>query len=311
MTQERIPNFLVIGPSKAATTSLFHYLCQHREVYLSPIKNPKFFYDDYREVDCPGGGYTLDDYESGIPYNGRKVTDLREYLRLFDAWSGQQAAGEISPGYLTYAKSARLISEFNRDIRLIAILRDPVKRAYSNYTHLVSKSMEDRPFIRALEEEPVEEPVGVLTESTKYIREGLYYRNLTRFLQYFGREQILTCWFDELASQPRQTLLRIFRFLGLKDDEPITTNIAHNVTRYSRSGRLSKVLRQSGRSIARSVPRPLKRHLVWIRSRLLDFNSYKPEPMSRAERSRAIDFFREDTQRLQELLKVDLSGWMQ
>ncbi len=311
MTQERIPNFLVIGPSKAATTSLFHYLRQHPEVYLSPIKNPKFFYDDYREIDCPGGGYTLEDHQSGAPYLGRKVTDLREYLRLFDGWCGQKVAGEISPGYLTHAKSARLISEFSNYMRLIAILRDPVQRAYSNYTHLVAKAMEGRPFIRALEEEPVDEPIGVLTESTTYVREGLYFRNLMRFLQYFDREQILICWFDEFVSQPRRTLRHIFRFLGVKEDAPITTDIAHNVTRYSRSGRLNKVLSQSGRSIARSVPRPLRRHLVSIRSRLLDFNSYKPEPMSRAERSRAIDFFREDTERLQELLKVDLSGWMQ
>src|SRR4051794_34967159 len=110
-----LPNFLIIGAAKAGTTSLYHYLRQHPDVYMSTIKEPNYF--------C---------FEEQLPEYA-PVRTLAEYESLFDGASSQPAVGEASTQYLNSAAAPRRIANILPNVRLIVSLRNPADRAYSSY----------------------------------------------------------------------------------------------------------------------------------------------------------------------------------
>ncbi len=122
------PNFLIIGALKAGTTSLFNYLMQHPQIYMSPVKEPKFF--------ALVGEY-LDPKKREIL--GKCVVDIEEYRALFDNVTTEKAIGEASAIYLSSRRAPGRIQHYILNVKLIAILRDPVERAYSHFLHNVRK----------------------------------------------------------------------------------------------------------------------------------------------------------------------------
>ena len=113
----RLPNFLVIGAAKAGTTTVYQYLKQHPQVYMSPRKEPHFF-----------------------SKNGTKdypIPTLEDYQALFQEASDEIAIGEASTSYLTHPQTAERIQYHIPHAKLIAILRDPANRTYSLYIMLL------------------------------------------------------------------------------------------------------------------------------------------------------------------------------
>ena len=127
-----LPNFLILGAQKAGTTSLFDYLGQHPEVYPSPIKETHFF--DH--------GGVRQTYAGPVRIPGPKIKSLEEYEGLFDGVRDEKAVGEATPTYLYLPGVAERIRHHVPEARLIAILRDPVERAYSGYQHAVRNGRE-------------------------------------------------------------------------------------------------------------------------------------------------------------------------
>src|SRR5215218_4707583 len=121
-----MPNFLIIGAGKSGTTSLYHYLGQHPEVFMSPMKEPKFFCFEGERPNFRGPG---DDEE----INRKCVTTIDAYRALFDGVACEKAVGEASSMYLYYPKAPERIDHHVAGVRLIAVLRNPVDRAYSSY----------------------------------------------------------------------------------------------------------------------------------------------------------------------------------
>ncbi|MEQ8999686.1 MAG: sulfotransferase domain-containing protein [Coleofasciculus sp. B1-GNL1-01] len=112
-----LPNVLVIGAAKAGTTTVYQYLKQHPQVYMSPRKEPHFF-----------------------SKNGTKnypIPTLEDYQALFQGASDEIAIGEASTSYLTHSKAAERIQCHIPNAKLIAILRDPAYRTYSLYIMLL------------------------------------------------------------------------------------------------------------------------------------------------------------------------------
>jgi len=114
---EKWPNFFIVGPTRAGTTSLWNYLKQVSGVYMSPVKEPAHF--------NPNTNYTR---FSTIP-----IRDKKKYLELFKDVKDETAIGEASPTYLADPQTPYLIHEVVPDARIIIILRDPVERAFSEY----------------------------------------------------------------------------------------------------------------------------------------------------------------------------------
>ena len=141
-----LPNFLVIGAAKAGTNALFHYLRQHHQVYMSPWKEPKFFAFESRDELTFRAANGRE-----APVNATVILDRQEYEQLFDGARGELALGEASPHYLYVEKAPARIKALVPEMKLIAVLRNPVDRAFSSYLHLVRDALEPLDFGTALD----------------------------------------------------------------------------------------------------------------------------------------------------------------
>src|SRR3989344_7184694 len=105
----RLPNFLIIGATKAGTTSLHHYLGQHPDIFVAPTKETNFFAQ-----------------ESALCFTGRTVSLPEEYAAQFAAATTQKAIGESSPAYLAVPLAPERIARMLPHAKLIVILRNPI-----------------------------------------------------------------------------------------------------------------------------------------------------------------------------------------
>ncbi|RCX30352.1 sulfotransferase family protein [Thioalbus denitrificans] len=191
------PNFILVGAAKSGTSSLYHYLRQHPEVFMSREKEPHFF--------------------APAKWCGHPVPDRAEYERLFDGAGGCRAVGEASTGYLYYEDSPDRIHALVPGCRIVAVLRNPVDRAFSGWCHEVREGLETVSFEQALDEEE-QKGLRVIRGgdfSFNYIRQGFVAGNLARYIELFGRERVLILFYDDLERDPDAFMARLFRFLGV------------------------------------------------------------------------------------------------
>lgn len=174
-----VPNFLYVGTSKAGSTWLFNALARHPEVYLASSKG-LYYFDEH--------------FDHGPQW----------YLNHFSAAEGKPAVGEISHSYLSSPEVAARIAEFNPEMRLLACLREPVDRAFSDYLDLVKNGQYDGPFSSALERFP------------RLLDRGRYATHLQRYLDRFAGEQIHVSLFDDLRKDPQAYADEVFTFLGIR-----------------------------------------------------------------------------------------------
>ena len=128
-----LPNFLIIGAAKSGTTSLYSYLNQHPQVYFSPFKEPRFFALEGKEVNYQGPSQVV---------NQKAINTIDEYEKLFAGVTDEVAIGEASTLYLYSPEAPAKIKQYIPQVKLIAILRNPIDRAYSGYCHLVRDGYE-------------------------------------------------------------------------------------------------------------------------------------------------------------------------
>ena len=202
------PDFVVIGAMKCGTSTLFERLRQHPQIVPSHRKEVHFF-DLHYEA---GERW----YRAQFPYT----------------WNVPQGAisGEASPFYLLCPPIAERIHAFNPNMRLIALLRDPVERAISHYFHALRSGKETLPIMDALdaeEERTADAWQRALQGHCSYDREliwfsyqrrGLYLEQLQRYWQVFDREQLYIDSSNRLFDDPADCLADIFGFLGVDAD---------------------------------------------------------------------------------------------
>ncbi len=130
-----MPDFLIIGAPKAGTTAMHAALTQHPEVFMSQPKEPKYWLCDDAPPPAwrgPGDRHSQQEW----------VWRRREYERLFEPAAAGQMRGESTAFYLWNRGAHRRIAEHLPDVKLIAVVRDPIDRAYSNWMHLWSDGLE-------------------------------------------------------------------------------------------------------------------------------------------------------------------------
>jgi hypothetical protein len=177
-----LPNFLVIGAQKAATTSIYFLLKSHYDVFMAEKKELHFFNTDYN-------------HQRG----------LRFYSSYFLGWKGEKAIGEATPGYLHNPEVPKRIYDAIPNVKLIVSLRDPIDRAYSAYVMQQSKGSEfpGRSFEEAVKATP------------EYIEFGRYHKHLLRYLNYFSKTQFCILLYEELKTDPHKFYKSIFDFLEI------------------------------------------------------------------------------------------------
>jgi len=298
-----LPNFLVIGAGKAGTTSLHHYLRQHPDIYMSPIKETNFFAYD------PGGVHPWIQSDASL----FPVTAMEDYKRLFRRGRHKLARGEVSPMYLWHPAAPGNIHAHLPDATLIAILRNPVERAYSSYMMKVSQNRERRTFAKAVEEETLlaDRMGGWPAGRDFYIGLGFYYRQLTNYTRLFRRDQMNIFLYEEFKENPVGVLRQIWSALGLRAAQVPEFPAVHNPSGLPKNRFIHFLLqpRRLTKRIRRHLPSkihdPLFDLLMGIKAR----NLVKP-PLEPAPRSRLLEIFREDIVQLQSLLGRDLLDWL-
>ncbi len=310
-----MPTFLIVGAMKAGTTTLYRLLDQHPDVYVSPIKEPNFF--AYR------GGRPKQGHPPGMPYpvlvvdtaeaareamgeglDAATFTTLEAYQALFVGVRAPQS-GEASVRYLYLPHVARSIADTLRDVKVIAILRNPVERAYSHFL-----------MARRMGREPLKE-FGAAVEAEgprmaqdydpfwHYVSHGLYYQQLTRYYEHFDESQIRVILSEDLRTRTEDVLTEVCRFLGIDDGIPVLERKEFNIGGLPRIRWMYEFARRS--SPLRDLVRDLLPE-VWQTAVLRRFVMTKP-PIQSEVRQRLTDVYWNDIISLEELIGRDLSTW--
>ena len=191
------PNFLIIGANKGGTSSFYVYLSQHPEIFMSEIKEPMFFLFDKENEKS---NKAVDSKEPKWE-NWKHVTSVDEYKKMFVAPTGIKAAGEASTAYLANPQCAARIHEFNPKMKIIAILRNPVSRAFSNYLMYVRIGHESKSFSKVIKEE-LNGKRDYLPQGRHYLQLGFYHDSLRTYINTFGKENVKIYLIEELKEKP-------------------------------------------------------------------------------------------------------------
>lgn len=296
---EKKPNFIVIGAMKSATTSLYTYLKQHPDIFMTKIKEPMFFNNYNQDAD-----YKI------LGNKSKKLKTLEEYLLLFEDVNDEKAIGEASPAYIYNTKAPQLIKEILPDVKIIAILRHPIDRAYSNYLHVVRADKENsNSFEESLEKEKerINEKWSPLYH---YIEKGYYSVQLQRYYDLFPSENIKVYLFEDVVKKPKDTLKDIFKFLEVDENVDIDTSKKSNVSGTPNGffGFVLKKMRYYNLMPKFAISDYLPSFIVNF---IFKSVYKKPEKLSSEKRKELTDkYFKEEIQKLERLIDRDLSKWL-
>jgi hypothetical protein len=201
------PDFLIVGAPKAGTTALHASLAQHPQLYLSRVKEPKFFLTDGPPPRAGGPG----DRQT----YGEHVWRAEDYAALFADAPAGTVRGEATPFYLHDLAAHDRIAAAVPDARLIAVLREPVDRAYSNWAHLRSAGLEPiTDFVAACDAQDARKAMG-WAAFWQYVDLGRYGAQVEHLLARFDPARVLLLRYRDLHDEPVATLDRVCEFLGV------------------------------------------------------------------------------------------------
>ena len=286
-------DFLVIGAEKSGTTWLADKLRQHPQVFIPAEK--ELFYFNERFFESP----ELPNFNATLPVSW--------YLDFFKSARPGQVRGEASPAYLWDEAAPARIAEFDPGLKLIAVLRDPAERAFSQFLYFIQRGLlSGKTFEQALELRP------------DFLSRGLYARQLSRYRDLFPPEQIRIGFFDDLKTDPAAFLAGIQAYLGVPAQIPEDLSVPANVTGVPRLPLLNRAIAGIRYPLRKHNPGGLLRSLRRLglarlqeRIRLANTRPMAERPEMRPEtRDRLRNYFRDDVIALQVLTGRDLSSWL-
>jgi hypothetical protein len=230
----REPNFFIVGAPKAGTTSLYHYLDQRPDIYMSPIKEPCHFCFEVRPENFATGlreqAVRLENNVREYLYgpmdrkcSGGIVREWQDYLRLFAAATTQRALGEASVNYLMSKSAAGAIAARLPQARILMVLRSPVNRAFSQYLHYVSDGLATQSF-RDYVGASLRHSGEGLGIHQPFLEMGFYAEQVGRYLKHFPQEQIGIWIYEETKMRPREFMREVLEFLDV--DSTFTPDIS-------------------------------------------------------------------------------------
>ena len=297
--QEKKPNFIVIGAMKAATTSLYTYLKQHPEIFMTKDKEPMFFNNFQQENNYKISGSKR-----------KRLTTLNEYLAMFDDVKNEKAIGEASPEYIYNSKAPQLIKEHLSNVKIIAILRHPTDRAYSNYLHSKRADRENATTFQEaieLENKRIEDNWSPLYH---YIEKGYYSVQLKRYYQLFPKENIRVYLFEDVVSNTKETLKDIFNYLEVDENVEIDISKKANVSGIPSGifGFILKKMRYYNLMPKFAISDYFPKFIV----KLIFRSVYKPTKKldENVRRDITEKYYKEEINTLEKLIKRDLNSWL-
>jgi hypothetical protein len=219
-----LPQFIIIGAMKAGTTSLYAYLTEHQQIERALTKEVHFFDHHY----------------------ARGVAWYRANFPLIEELGSDRITGEASPHYLVHPHAAERIAKVTPDVRLLALLRNPVDRAISHYYHQVSRGREKLSIMDAFDAEEQRLEVsenrlgrpladdGILRARFAYKRRGIYADDLARYRKHFSDAQCLVLSSEAFFADPADTLAKVFAYLEVDSSHSVNILRPKMVGRYRR-----------------------------------------------------------------------------
>ncbi|VAX29024.1 hypothetical protein MNBD_NITROSPIRAE02-1207 [hydrothermal vent metagenome] len=270
------PNFLCIGTYRAGTTWLYRVLKEHPDIFLPDEKELMFFSHHY---------------DKGVGW----------YEKFFEGRHGQKCAGDISPTYLSSPQAAARIYRHFPDVKLIVSLRNPPEQVYSLYKLWLARSYTDKDIGIAIEEEK------------EFLDNILYWRHLSRYLEFFDRENILVLFFEDLKEDPKAYLKQVYGFLGVEERYPESIYEKYNQYRKPRNMIVENIITGTGDLLRRLRLLKFKSLLnnIGVSEWIKKFNTKreKKDEMPKEVRSRINEYIKDDKRRLEEFVGRDLSFW--
>lgn len=198
--------FFIVGAQKSGTTALDFYMRQHPEICMAARKEVHFF-DIERHFTGDRANYSV-------------------YHSFFEPGPQHRILGETTPAYMYWLPATRRLWEYNPDAKLIAILRNPIERAFSHWNMQRERGIEPRSFWEAIhsEREKCRESLPLQNKPYSYIDRGFYTEQIRKLHFYFPERRLLVLKNEELRERPWELLDTVWRFLGvpgLKDIEPV------------------------------------------------------------------------------------------
>jgi hypothetical protein len=300
------PDFLIIGAPKAGTTALHGALARHPEVFMSSPKEAKYFLcDDAPPPHWRGPG----DKHSQQEWIWRR----EEYDALFAQAPAHSMRGESTPFYLWSRGAHRRIAEALPHVRLIAVVRDPIDRAYSNWMHLWCDGLERVPDFHTafeLESQRVHEGYAPFW---RYRELGLYGQQLEHLFRYVDPDRVLVMRYRELIEDPAGAVDRACAFLGIATGQ-VSEIPSDNARTYVEPGWRTRTFGpviRGGAWLGQFASPDVWRRAEPLLIRRLRGSGEAHRPLLSAEqRSALIDVFADDIALLTEVTGQDFSQWL-
>jgi len=289
-------DFYIVGAHKAASTSLYYHLRRHPNLFLPSVEENRFFTKD-------------EFFQQGEKY-------LEPYYK---EWDDEEVVGGKSVHVMYLGNAIDRVWKYNPEMKIIAILRDPIDRAYSAYWFARSRGWEScQSFEKALQLEP-ERREGAYDERTEltYLTHGLYAEQLERIINLFGWDNIFICLTKDLRDNTEDVLRDIFSWLSVR---PYYQGMGDSIKRNQSSmpkllglQRFVMVREAWYRKLIReTLPLSVR---VWLQDKIVDpFIQWNQErfdypPMSSETRQQLSEYFKPHNERLENLIGRDLSHW--
>ncbi len=274
-----IPDFLVLGGMRCGTTSIYEWLREHPQIALPPNKKGVYYFSRH--------------YDKGLQW----------YSDFFKNARGK-CKGEVTSYYLYSDKCPQRIFKTKPDVKLIVILRNPVERAYSEFKFHIKENGQFQAFDMFLSQKP---------EATI---KGLYYKHISKYLEYFPKEQFQIIIFEEMISHPKASIRQIFNFLGV--DADFTPNSLEKRANPGQLPRFDKLYRFSKKVSNKLHRHNLSRFVEMIKHLKIGgvffagkINDSKFPPMSKNAYKWLCNYYLQDVKELSDLLDRDmLQIWM-
>ena len=306
MTRPLRPDFLIVGAPKAGTTALHAALAQHPEVFVTSPKEPKFWLCDGAPPPAwrgPGDAHSQREW----------IWRADDYERLFEPARPHQVRGESTPFYLWSRGAHRRIAEELPDVRLIAVVRDPIDRAYSNWMHLWCDGLEPIGDFETAFAQQDERVRAGWAPFWRYRELGRYGEQLAHLQRYVDPERVLVLRYRDVVDDPPAAVDRACRFLGISTGVVATIprdNSRSYVAPGLRSATLGPVIRTGAWLGQFAPPQAWRRASAPLVGRLQARDGEHRPRLTPEQRSRLLPAFADDVRLLGELTGQDFSDWL-
>ena len=307
----KTPNLFIVGAAKAGTTSLHAILDQHPNVFMSPVKEPNFFSKDILTENFDSAfrrkynnlNYKRDNEGEIIPMHQLYIRNAKNYFDLFDKASDEhEIIGEASVSYLYSKSAAAEIYNYNKNAKIIIVLRNPVERAFSHYL-MDLKVGRIRPqenfFDFALQDY---QNTGCWGRNPLYLELGLYYEQVKRYMNLFPRENVLIVSYADFKADNARVIDQICEFLEISSIK-LSTSKNENSAKIPRNKIASFIIRSSFvKTISKALISP--EIIRKVKERLL--SSQNLPRLNVEDQFKMDEFYKDDLIKLKESYNISL-----